>query len=75
VPGQQRARFHDPVQPQVPRQQPGQGGQHGTVSPARFRAGDLPAQHCDLMPQHQDLRILRGIISRQEHQPAENPDH
>jgi hypothetical protein len=33
VPGQQRARRHDPVQPQAPGQQPCQGGEHGTVSP------------------------------------------
>ena len=38
VPGQQRARGHDPVQPQPPGQQPGQGGEHGTVSPVRPRA-------------------------------------
>ncbi len=75
VPGQQRGRGHDPVQPQVPRQQPGQCGEHGTVSPVRFRAGDLRAQHRDLMAQHEDLRVLGGIVSRQEHQPAEHPDH
>ena len=37
VPGQQGARSHDPVQPQVSRQQPCQGGDHGTVSPVRLR--------------------------------------
>jgi hypothetical protein len=34
APGQQGARCHDPAQPQVPEQQPRQGGEHGTVSPA-----------------------------------------
>jgi hypothetical protein len=57
---------HDPVQPQVPGQQPGQGGEHGTVSPVRFRAGDLPAQHRDLVPEDQDLCGLGGVASRQE---------
>ena len=75
VPSQQRIRGHDPVQPQAPGQQPRQGGHHGTVSPVRPRAGGLPPQDRDLMPEHQDLRILAGVTSRQEHQPAEHPDH
>ena len=58
-----------------PGQQPGQSGEHGAVSPVRPWTGDLPPQHCDLMPQHQDLRVLGGVTARQEHQPAEHPDH
>jgi hypothetical protein len=34
VPGQQRARSHDPVQPQAPGQQPPEGRDHGTVPPS-----------------------------------------
>jgi len=66
------------VQPQAPGQQPGQGGEHGTVSPVRPRARDLPSQHRDLMPQHEDLRVLRSVAARQQRQqrqPAEHPDH
>jgi hypothetical protein len=63
------------VQLQVPGQLPCQGGEHGTVSPVRFRAGDLPTQDRDLVPEHKNLRVLRGFIPRQEHQPAERPDH
>ena len=37
VPGQQGARGHDRVQPQVPGQQPGHGSEHGPVSPVRPR--------------------------------------
>ena len=59
----------------VPGQQPGQGGEHGTVSPVRFRAGHLPAQDCDLVPEHEDLRVLSSVIPRQEDQPAEHPAH
>jgi hypothetical protein len=75
VPGQQRARCHDPVQPQVAGQQRGQGRERRTVSPVRPRARDLPTQDRDLVPQYEDLRILRGVIPRQEHQPARHPDH
>jgi hypothetical protein len=75
MPGQQSARCHDPVQPQVSGQQPGQRGEHGTVSPVRPRARGLTSQHRDLMPEDQDLRVLSGVTARQEHQPAEHPDH
>ena len=43
----QGARYHDPVHPQAPGQQPCQGGKHSTVSPVRPRARDLPAQDRD----------------------------
>ena len=46
---------------------------HGQPSPAR--ASDLTAQDRDLMPEHQDFRILGGVTSCQERQPAEQPDH
>jgi hypothetical protein len=36
---------------------------------------DLPTQHRDLMPQDEDLRILRDVTACQERQPAEHPDH
>jgi len=75
VPCQQRSRSHDPVQAEVSGQQPRQGRQHGTVSPVRLRAGYLPAQGCNLMPEHHDLRLLSGVAPRQEHQPAGHPDH
>jgi hypothetical protein len=61
VPGQQRARGHDPVQPQAPGQQPCQRSEHGAVSPVRPRTGNLTPQHRDLLPQHKYLRVLGGI--------------
>jgi hypothetical protein len=71
VPGQRGPRRHDPVQPQAPGQDPGQGGQHGTVSPVRPWPGALPPQDRDLMPQYEDLRVLRGIAAGQQRQPAD----
>jgi hypothetical protein len=38
-------------------------------------AGDLQTQDRDLMAHDEDLRVLGAIISRQEHQPAEHPNH
>ena len=66
VPGEQGAGCHDPVQPQVPGQQPRQGGYHGPVSPVRLRAGDLTAQDRDLVPQHQDLHVFRDVAAREQ---------
>jgi hypothetical protein len=75
MPGQQRARGRDPVQPKVPGQQPGQGSEHGTISPVRLRADDLAPQDRDLVPQDQDLEVLRGITPCQQYQPTEHPDY
>ena len=51
-----------------------QGGDQGAVGPVRLRADDLTAQDRNLVPQYQDLRVLRGLASREERQPAEQPD-
>src|SRR5215472_2885451 len=50
---------------------PARHGQPSPASGARY----LPAQYCNLMPEHQDLRLLSGVAPRQEHQPAGHPDH
>jgi hypothetical protein len=63
------------VQPKAPGQQSRQRHGHGAVGPVRLRAGDLTAQHHDLVPQRQDLRIFRGAAAREERQPAEQPDY
>ena len=75
VPGEQGGGCHDPVQPKVPGQQPCERCDHGPVSPVRLRPGDVAAQNRDFMPQYQDLHVLGGVASGEEHQPAEQPDH
>jgi len=75
VPAEQGAGRHDPVQPEASGQQPRQRRYHGAVGPVRLRPGDLTAQDRNLVPQNHDLHVLRGIASRQEHKPAEQPDH
>jgi hypothetical protein len=75
VPGEQGARHHDPLYPEVPGQRPRQGGDHRPVSPVWFRAGDLAVQDSDLMPEHHDFRVLGTIAAGQERQPAGQPDH
>ena len=56
-------------------QQPCQSGDHGPVSPVRFRASDLTPQDRDLVPEHQDFHILGNIAAGEESQPAEQPGH
>ena len=75
MPGEQGAGRHDPVQPKALGQQSRQGGDHGPVSPVRVRAGDLTAQDRNLVPEHQDLHVLRDAAAREQCQPAERPDH
>jgi hypothetical protein len=75
VPGQQGAGRHEPVQPQVPGQQPRQGGDHGPVGPVRLRTGDLTAQDRDLMPQYQDLHVFGVVAAGEQREPAEQPGH
>jgi len=57
VPTQQRTWGHHPARPQRPRQNPGERGKHRPVTPRQARPGIRPAQHRDLVPQHEYLRI------------------
>jgi len=65
----------DPVERQAPGQHPSKGSKHRTVSPVRSRAGDLPPQDRDLVPQQEDFRVLGGTTTCQQLQPSEQPDH
>ena len=46
---------------------------HG--QPSLALGGHLSAQDSDLMPEHEDLRVLSGVAARQEHQPDGPPAH
>jgi hypothetical protein len=50
------------VESQAARQQPGQGSEHGTVSPVRPPAAGLTPQDRDLVPEDQDLDVLDGSL-------------
>jgi hypothetical protein len=75
MPGQQGGRSDNPAQPQAGGQRPRQGGDYRAAGRVWFWAGDLPTQDRDLVPGHQDLRVLSAIAPRQEHQPAGHLDH
>ena len=38
-------------------------------------SAEMVSRITDQVLEHQDLRILDGITARQQHQPAEHPDH
>jgi hypothetical protein len=58
VPAQQGTRGHDPACPQRLRQDPGQRGQQGPVTPGQVRLRSRAAQHRDLVPEREYLRVL-----------------
>jgi len=58
VPPQDGTRGDEPVCPQLPRQEPDQRGHDGSVGPVEPGSGIGTAQHGDLVPKHQQLRVL-----------------
>jgi hypothetical protein len=48
---------------------------HGPLGAVWFRAGNLTGQDRAIMPQDQDLHVLRGVSAGEQRQPAQRPDH
>jgi len=63
------------MQPEVPGQQSCESCDYGPVRPVQLRTGDLAAQDRDLMPQYQDLHVLRSAVAGEQRQPAKQPGH
>jgi hypothetical protein len=74
MPSQNGARCDQPVCLQPSGQLPDQRGQHRPVGPVQPRPRITPAQHGDLVPQHQQFRVLRRWRSAKQDQPAAKPD-
>ena len=70
MPAQQRRRLYEHPAPDRARQQPGEPGQHRAVSPVHPGSDHLPAEHRNLVPQHQQLHVLGRRAPRQQHQPS-----
>jgi len=58
VPPQDGSRGDQPVCPQLSGQEPDQRGHDGSISPVEPGPGLSAAQHGDLVPQHQQFRVL-----------------
>jgi hypothetical protein len=75
VPPQHRGGSDDPMQSTRRGQQPSQRREHRPIRPRQSRSPDLTTEHGNLMPQQQDLRILRpGATSQQPKPEHELPE-
>jgi len=74
VPAEQRVRRHQTAFTQCPWHQPGQGGEHGTVSPVQPRFRVRPPQHHNRVAQHQQFGVLRRRRPGQQRQPPSHAD-
>ena len=74
VPPQDSARGDQPVRSQPCWQEPGQGGEDRAVGPVQPGPRMGPAQHGDLVPQHEQLRVLGGRRPAGPDQPTAEPD-
>ena len=72
VPGQQRRGCHreDPG-PLPPRDEWGQRGEPGPVGRLVTYPAGVPAQHCVLVPEHQQFGVLRLVAAEYKHNQAE----
>jgi len=71
MPWQQRGRLHQPSPPDRARQEPRKPGQHRAVGPVHPGSDHLPAEHRDLVPQHQQLRVLGRRAPCQQRKPSQ----
>ena len=74
MPPQDSAGGDQSVHPQPPRQEPDQRGEDCAVGPVQPGPRMGPAQHDDLVPQHEQLGVLGGRRPAEQDQPATEPD-
>ena len=70
VPPQDGTWGDQPTHPQPPRQEADQRGEHSAAGPVQARPRIDAAQHGDLVPQHQQLRVLGGGRAAEQDQPV-----
>ena len=74
VPAKDGAGGDQPVCPQRSGQLADQCGQHRSVSPVQPGPGPGAAEHGDLVPQHQQFRVLGRRLAAGQDEPAAQPD-
>jgi hypothetical protein len=74
VPAQDGAGADQPLRSQPSRQEPDQRSHHRPVGPVQPGPWMGPAQHSDLMPQHQELGVLGGRRPAEQDKQAAKPD-
>jgi hypothetical protein len=73
VPPQDGTGGDQPMRPQPSRREADQRGEHSAVGPVQAGPRIGAAQHGDLVPQHQQLRVLGGGRAAEQDQPAAQP--
>jgi hypothetical protein len=71
MPAQQRLRPHQERPPRATRQHPAECSQEKPVAWRELRPPHLPPQDRQLMPQHQDLKLLRALTAPEQHDQLE----
>ena len=74
TPARACSRSDQPVRPQLSRQEPDQDGEDRTVGPVQAGPGMGAARHGDLVPRHQQFRVLGRRRTAEQHKPAADPD-
>ncbi|MEU4769781.1 hypothetical protein AB0H12_41835 [Actinosynnema sp. NPDC023794] len=74
VPSQDGSRCHQPVLTQPSGESANQRGEHRAIGPVQRRARVGPAQHGDLVPQHQQLDVLNRGGPAEQNQPVTESD-
>src|SRR5205823_7648426 len=67
VPAQKRRRRHEARRPCPSRQRAAEGRQESSIIGTKLRTSHLPAQHLQLVTQHQDLDLLLTLRPRRQH--------
>jgi hypothetical protein len=76
VPGQQcRRGYREDPGPAAPRDEPGQRGEPGAVTGLVPYPAGVPAQYRVLVPEHQQLGVLRPVPADHHGSQAEQPAH
>ena len=75
VPAQQRLRLHREARPRLPGQHATQRRQQRTIRSVQLRFLGLPAQNRQLMPQNQDLELLRAARTPEKPYEREQVPH
>ena len=74
MPPQDGTRRDQAVYPQLPWKEQYQRGHDGSVGPVQPGSRVGAAQHGDLVPEHQQLRVLGRWRAAEQDQPAAEPD-
>jgi hypothetical protein len=71
VPAQQRLRFHREGSPRATRHRPAERGQQQPIARRELRPPHLSPQDRQLVPQHEDLELLRALAAPEQHHQLE----